>query len=158
MKRRELAEKICPVARASAQLVDGWTFVIFREIYAGNRRFNALLQHTGMSPRSLTLRLRKLEDEQILERRESADGKRARDYALTPKGHALWPVMITLKQWGDDWCGPWPHDQPPVQTQHRDRGHALRVGVVCETCGELVDGHAVDVCHPEWRQRERDGS
>ncbi len=66
MKRRHLAEKYCPVARAGAQFVDSWTFIILREIFLGNARFSGLQKQSGMSPRSLTLRLRKLEEEGIL--------------------------------------------------------------------------------------------
>ena len=66
LKRGTIVEQACPVGRAAGQLVDAWTFVILRELFLGNRRFEGLRLHTGMSPRSLTLRLAHLVEAAIL--------------------------------------------------------------------------------------------
>ena len=101
MKRSTLAERHCPVARAAEQLVDAWSFVILRELFLGNRRFEGLRQHTGMSPRSLSLRLGRLVEHGVLEKRALEESPAFFEYRLTPKGLDLWPVMVTLRQWGD---------------------------------------------------------
>jgi DNA-binding HxlR family transcriptional regulator len=147
MKRRHLAETGCPVARGAAQLVDAWTFTILRELFLGRRRFEALRQHTGMSPRSLSLRLAHLVEQGVLERQLLADGDapaNAHEYRLTPKGLDLWPLLMLMRQWGERWAGPWPQPLPAGLLQHRGHGHALRVRVVCETCGEPVDARAAE--------------
>ncbi len=69
MKRSSLADRACPVSRAVSQRVDAWTFVILRDLFLGNRRFQALRLHTGMSPRSLALRLDRLVGQDILTKR-----------------------------------------------------------------------------------------
>lgn len=153
MKRSDLSETYCSIARASAQIVDGWTFVIMREVFFGSHRFNILQRRTGMSPRSLMLRLRKLEDEGILERATGPDGRQSRDYTLTPKGQGLWPVLITLKQWGDEWAGPWDDGQIPVEIDHNDCGNRLHARLTCESCGAPV---TPDAATPILSDRFRD--
>lgn len=145
MKRSEIAEQPCPVGRAAAQLVDAWTFVILRELFLGTRRFEGLRLHTGMSPRSLSLRLARLVDEGILEKRPCADAPAAHEYRLTEKGLGLWPVLVTLRQWGERWGGPWRRSGVPMKLAHRGRGHALRVQLVCAECGEPVDARSSEV-------------
>lgn len=156
MKRRDLADKHCSVARASSQIVDGWTFVILRELFLGNRRFAELQKQSGMSPRSLTLRLRKLEDEGILIRQPNHQGKPAKDYTLTEKGQGLWPVLIMLKQWGDDWCGPWVDGEIPLETEHKYTGHTMRAALVCGECKEPVTSQNVKSNLSSVFQAERD--
>ncbi len=145
MRRSALAERTCPVARAAEQLGDAWTFVILRELFLGNRRFEGLRVHTGMSPRSLSLRLAHLVEQGIVEKR-AADGAAARpEYRVTPKGLELWPVLVTLRQWGERWAGPWGRRGVPHGLVHRGRGHALRVQVVCAECGEPVDARSAQL-------------
>ena len=100
MKRQSLEERSCPVARAAMQLVDAWTFVILRELFLGNRRFESIRQNTGMSPRSLTLRLSRLVEQDILVKAACKDAPAFQEYRLTPKGLELWPWLGTLGLWG----------------------------------------------------------
>ncbi|MBL8359831.1 MAG: helix-turn-helix transcriptional regulator [Rubrivivax sp.] len=145
MKRSEIAEQPCPVGRAAAQLVDAWTFVILRELFLGNRRFEGLRLHSGMSPRSLSLRLARLVDEGILEKVPCRDTPAVHEYRLTEKGLELWPVLVTLRQWGERWGGPWRRGGVPMKLMHRGRGHALRAQMVCAECGEPVDARSSEV-------------
>ena len=142
MKRSSLADRYCSIARASAELVDGWTFVILRELFLGNRRFDGLQAQTGMSPRSLTLRLKSLLDDGILHQIPVPGNARRKEYRMTEKGLDLWPMIIMLKQWGDKWQGPWDDDSSPLSVVHRGTDHELDVGVICKECGEPVDAHS----------------
>lgn len=142
MKRSSVSEQFCPVARAAGQLVDAWTFLILRELFFGNRRFEGLRLHTGMSPRSLTLRLAALVEQDILVRVPLDDTPSIHEYRLTPKGLDLWPVLMTLRQWGERWGGPWGRGGPPLRLEHRGHGHELRTVLSCAECGEPVDAHA----------------
>lgn len=155
MKRSTLEDRRCPVARAAVQLGDAWTFVILRELFLGNRRFEALRQHSGMSPRSLTLRLAQLVEQDILVKVPVKDAPAFQEYRLTPKGLDLWPVLVTLRQWGDRWAGPWGRSGPPLRLQHRGHGHALHAVLTCAECGEAVDARAAEVDMTPSAERER---
>lgn len=145
MKRSALQEQPCPVARAAVQLTDAWTFVILRELFLGQRRFEAIRQRTGMSPRSLTLRLAQLVEQGVLDKQPAADAPAFHEYRLTPKGLDLWPVLVMLRQWGDRWAGPWGRKGSPYQLVHRGHGHPLHVVATCAECGEPVDARASEV-------------
>lgn len=148
MKRSALAEHRCPVARSAAQLTDAWTFVILRELFLGQRRFEAIRQRSGMSPRSLALRLTHLVEQGILDKQPAADAPAFHEYRLTPKGLDLWPVLVMLRQWGDRWAGPWGRSGPPYPLMHKGRGHALHAVLVCAECGEPVDARSSEVQVP----------
>lgn len=155
MKRSTLAQRTCPVARAADQLVDAWTFVILRELFLGNRRFEGLRVHTGMSPRSLSLRLAHLVAQGILEKSTVADAPARHEYRFTPKGLDLWPVIVTLRQWGERWAGPWGRDGVPLTLKHRGHDHALTARLTCAECGEPVDARSGAVEATPSAMRER---
>lgn len=142
MRRSTLAQRHCPVARAADQLVDAWTFVILRELFLGNRRFEGLRVHSGMSPRSLSLRLAHLLEQGILEKVALEGTPSLHEYRFTPKGLDLWPVIVTLRQWGERWGGPWGRGGVPLKLMHRGRGHELKAQLTCAECGEPVDARS----------------
>jgi DNA-binding HxlR family transcriptional regulator len=156
MKRSTLAERSCPVSRAASQLVDAWTFVILRELFLGNRRFESMRLHTGMSPRSLALRLGRLVEQDILEKAPCRDAPAVHEYRLTPKGLDLWPVIVTLRQWGERWAGPWGRGGTPIQLMHRGHDHRLRAVLSCADCGEPVDARSGQVVPQASALRERE--
>ena len=155
MKRRELADRACPVSRAAAHLADAWTFVVLRELFLGNRRFEGLRLHTGMSPRSLALRLAQLVAQDVVVRVTPDAAPAQSEYRLTEKGLDLWPVLVTLRQWGERWAGPWGDDGPPMALEHRGHGHALRAELRCAECGEPVQARSARVVPTEQALRER---
>jgi hypothetical protein len=58
---------------------------------------------------------------------------------LTDKGRALWPVLTTLRQWGDEWL--LGEGNEPVLLEHRDCGELTSAELTCSCCGEpLVAG------------------
>lgn len=95
---------ICPVL-ATAQIVSGkWTLVMLRDLAAGPRRFTELQRSlTGISPRTLSIRLRALEDEGIVERREFAEMPPRVEYRLTSKGADLAPIVDAMRHYGTRW-------------------------------------------------------
>lgn len=145
MKRSSLPDRLCSLARASAEVSDSWTFMILRELFLSNRRFDGIQAQTGMSPRSLTLRLNTLVDADILLRSPYQTTPLRHEYRLTEKGLELWPVVVALRQWGDKWNGPWPDEEPPLRLTHKGHGHELRVQMVCATCGEPVTARSAKV-------------
>jgi DNA-binding HxlR family transcriptional regulator len=145
MKRSSLTNRLCSLARASAEVSDSWTFMILRELFLRNRRFDGIQAQTGMSPRSLTLRLNALVDADILIRTPYQTAPLRHEYRLTEKGLELWPVVVALRQWGDKWNGPWPDEVPPLSLTHKGHDHELHVHMVCTICGEPVTARSAQV-------------
>ena len=77
-----------------------------RELAEGTSRFCELERSlTGISPRTLSLRLRALEEEGIVERQTFPEVPPRVEYALTAKGSALLPIIEDMRAWGSEWLG-----------------------------------------------------
>ena len=96
----------CPVC-ATAEIVCGkWTLLLVRDLSEGNSRFCELERSlTGISPRTLSLRLRALEEEGIVRRTTYAEVPPRVEYALTAKGEALLPIIESMRDYGEMWLG-----------------------------------------------------
>ncbi|MFL5826155.1 MAG: winged helix-turn-helix transcriptional regulator [Thermoleophilaceae bacterium] len=94
----------CPVC-ATADLICGkWTILIIRDLAEGRSRFCELERSLeGISPRTLSLRLRALEDEGILTRQTYPEVPPRVEYGLTEKGEALVPVVEAMRTYGREW-------------------------------------------------------
>jgi DNA-binding HxlR family transcriptional regulator len=94
----------CPVC-ATADLVCGkWTILVIRDLAAGRSRFCELERSlTGISPRTLSLRLRALEEEGIVNRRTFPEVPPRVEYSLTTKGEALVPLIEAMRRYGREW-------------------------------------------------------
>lgn len=94
----------CPVV-ATAQIVAGkWTLLLLRDLAAGSRRFTELQRSlAGISSRTLSLRLRALEDEGVIVRREYAEAPPRVEYHLTDKGSDLIPIVEAMRDYGSRW-------------------------------------------------------
>lgn len=99
---------VCPVARAARLLGDTWSLLILRDLGPGARRFSALEQSTGISPRVLSGRLKELERQGVLTRQIFAAVPPRVEYRLTEKGEAALPLIEALRQYGDTWLPPAP--------------------------------------------------
>lgn len=106
----------CPVG-CCAEIISGkWTLLLIRDLAEGSRRFCELERSLqGISPRTLSLRLRALEDEGIVERCTYPEVPPRVEYALTDKGLALVPLIEDMRNYGRRWLlnGDRPH-QPAV--------------------------------------------
>ncbi len=94
----------CPVC-LTAQIVCGkWTLLLVRDLADGRSRFCELERSLlGISPRTLSLRLRALEEEGIVERHTFPEVPPRVEYALTRKGRALLPIIEDMRSYGEDW-------------------------------------------------------
>lgn len=99
-----IADQECPVL-ATARIVSGkWTLLILRDLAAGPSRFSQLERSLrGISPRTLSQRLRALEAEAVIERREFAEMPPRVEYRLTDKGDALVPIIDEMRSYGQRW-------------------------------------------------------
>ena len=91
----------CAVA-ATAEIIGAkWTALLVHDLSEGPRRFSEL-EHScaGISPRTLSERLRALEDEELVERRSYAESPPRVEYELTDKGVALLPIIEEMRRFG----------------------------------------------------------
>jgi DNA-binding HxlR family transcriptional regulator len=83
---------------------DWWSLLIVREAFDGVRRFGEFQQSLGISKGILAARLRELISRGVLEMQPTPAGGAYEDYLLTRKGRDLFPVIVALRQWGEDHC------------------------------------------------------
>lgn len=102
MKRKSLEDAPCPVARTLDVIGDWWSLLIVRDAFDGVRRFSEFQKGLGMAKNILSTRLRTLVAQGILEIAPASDGSAYQEYILTDKGRALFPVIVGLRQWGED--------------------------------------------------------
>jgi DNA-binding HxlR family transcriptional regulator len=94
-------EESCPVARAVRVLDGKWTMLVIRDLLGGTRRFSELRASlAGISPKTLTDRLRELEQQGLVERVCYAEIPPRVEYTLTQRGRTLEPVINALADWG----------------------------------------------------------
>lgn len=92
----------CPIARALDVIGDRWTILILRDLVVeGPRKFQDFERSLrGISPNTLSTRLKRLEEAGIVERRFYEQHPPRAEYLLTDKGNDLRPVLRTLLEWG----------------------------------------------------------
>jgi DNA-binding HxlR family transcriptional regulator len=94
----------CPVCRTAEVVCGKWTLLVIRDLAEGSSRFCELERSLeGISPRTLSLRLRALEDEGIVERHTFPEVPPRVEYALTEKGEALVPLVEDMRRYGTRW-------------------------------------------------------
>ncbi|MEV4223285.1 helix-turn-helix domain-containing protein [Nonomuraea sp. NPDC049725] len=90
----------CPVARTLDLVGDRWSLLVVRDAMDGARSFTEFQRRTGIARNILTDRLRKLVAHGLLAQRAAPSGRR-QEYVLTDAGRDLFPVILTLRQWGE---------------------------------------------------------
>jgi DNA-binding HxlR family transcriptional regulator len=96
----------CPVCRTAEIVCGKWTLLVIRDLAEGRSRFCELERSLqGISPRTLSLRLRALEEEGIVERQTFPEVPPRVEYVLTPKGRALAPLIEDMRTYGRQWLG-----------------------------------------------------
>jgi DNA-binding HxlR family transcriptional regulator len=94
----------CPVCRTAEIVCGKWTLLLIRDLAEGSSRFCELERSLeGISPRTLSLRLRALEEEGIVERHTFPEVPPRVEYALTEKGKALVPLVEDMRRYGRRW-------------------------------------------------------
>jgi|SRR5580704_4913947 DNA-binding HxlR family transcriptional regulator len=102
------SDRYCPMARSLDIIGDRWTMLMLRDLALdGPRKFQDFEQSlSGISPNTLSSRLKTLEDNGIVERRFYSDHPPRAEYVLTAKGTELRPVLRALKAWGEKYTRP----------------------------------------------------
>src|SRR3954464_4563948 len=102
VKRTSFDGDACPIARSLEAIGDWWSLLIIREALFGLRRFGEFQNKLGMAKNILSARLRTLVDHGILTTAPASDGSPYEEYVLTPKGRGVFPVLVALRQWSEE--------------------------------------------------------
>jgi DNA-binding HxlR family transcriptional regulator len=100
------SDPTCPVCLTAEVVCGKWTLLLVRDLAEGRSRFCELERSlAGISPRTLSLRLRALEEEGIVERQTYAEVPPRVEYQLTEKGRDLLPIIESMRAYGSRWLG-----------------------------------------------------
>ena len=124
VKRTSHKHASCPVARPLDAIGDWWSLLIVRDAFDGLRRFGEFQKNLGLAKNILSARLRNLVEHGILETVPASDGSAYQEYVLTGKGRGLFPVLVALRQWGEEFC--FEPKEPHVRLVDRKRGKPVR--------------------------------
>jgi DNA-binding HxlR family transcriptional regulator len=94
----------CPIARTLEIVGERWSLLILREAFLGQRRFNDFERRLGIARNILSARLKHLVERGVLSRQPSSEDARQVEYRLTTMGKALFPVLVSMAQWGSQWA------------------------------------------------------
>jgi DNA-binding HxlR family transcriptional regulator len=137
VKRTSLEGNVCPIARSLDAIGDWWSLLIIRDALRGTRRFGEFQKGLGVAKNILTVRLRSLVDCGILATEPASDGSPYRDYVLTTKGRGLFPVLVALRQWSEEF------DQRPQEIGNmlvdRRNGRPVRKLALCAEDGRTLE-------------------
>jgi len=130
-----MTPRACSIAAAMTVLGEKWSLLVVRELALGVHRFDEIQRNTGAPRDILANRLRKLEDEGVLERRQYQERPVRHGYHLTASGNELRPILLALSQWGERWT-------PQVNTADfvHTCGEVVEVVHTCKACGGEVTG------------------
>jgi DNA-binding HxlR family transcriptional regulator len=141
MRASELVKMTCTVARSVDVIGDPWTMMIIKELFLGQRRFDAIQTYTGVSPHLLSVRMKRLEKHGIVQRLVYQQRPVRYEYRLTEKGLDLWTILIAFKDWSAKWSE-WPAGEP-LAIRHKACSHVTPLKVVCSHCNEPINARDV---------------
>jgi DNA-binding HxlR family transcriptional regulator len=138
VKRTSFDAAECPIARSLDAIGDWWSLLIIRDAFLGKRRFGEFQKSLGVAKNILSTRLRALVDDGILTTAPAADGSAYQDYVLTAKGRGVFPVLVALRQWSEEFSA-----SPETITTllvDRAKGRPVRKLELRAQDGRLLDG------------------
>ena len=138
VKRTSFEGDECPIARSLDVIGDWWSLLIIRDASLGRRRFGEFQKSLGLAKNILTVRLRALVDQGILKTAPASDGSAYQEYLLTLKGHGVFPVLVALRQWSEEF------DDAPEEIAttlvDREKGRPVRKLELRAQDGRLLGG------------------
>ena len=132
----------CPVGRAASVMGDRWSLLIVRDVMDGLHRFGDLQRNLGAARNILADRLKRLVDAGVLATQAADDGSAYQQYVLTPKGEQLFPLIVALRQWGEQYL--FAADEP--HSVLLDKASGQPIAPLLPT---TADGRAVQVQHTQ---------
>jgi DNA-binding HxlR family transcriptional regulator len=127
----------CPLPAAVELIGEKWAFLIVRGAFNELHHFEEFQAGLGIARNILSDRLAKLVAGGILLRTPDPSDRRKVIYSLAPKGEALMPVVLALRQWGEEW-GSGPAD---IRLVNRKTGSPVRKICVQSEDGNILSKH-----------------
>ena len=153
VKRTSFEKAECPIARSLDSLGDWWSLLIIRDALMGIRRFSEFQKNLGCAKNILTVRLRTLVEHGILKTAPASDGSVYQEYLLTPRGHGVFPVLVALRQWSEEFsCD---GGGFPTLLVDRDKGRPVRKLELRAEDGRLLGNGDTDVRPNSGAKRHR---
>ena len=134
--RATTQNSLCPIARTTSLISDSWTPLLLRELMVGRNRFAEMQSSLDISKAVLSQRLRTLEDNGVIERREYQERPPRHEYHLTEKGWALWDVLLAMWGFGDAWLF---RDGAGMEIVHASTKERVEPVLVDRNSGERID-------------------
>ena len=129
MKSRSFDGMVCSIARALETIGDRWAILILRDLSLGLSRYEELRQSSGITNATLSDRLKHLEENDLVERRQYQSNPERHEYVLTRKGRDTMLLTQALVQIGDKWAVA--EDQrPPLGFVDRNTGRTVKLALV----------------------------
>jgi DNA-binding HxlR family transcriptional regulator len=154
VKRTSLEQAECPIARSLDAVGDWWSLLIIRDAFLGKRRFGEFQKSLGAAKNILTTRLRALVDDGILTTAPASDGSAYQEYVLTPKGRGVFPVLVALRQWSEEFSGA--PDSIGTLLVDRKKGRPVRKLALRSQDGRLLEaGDTMLQPNPLAKRRRR---
>ncbi len=144
MEKQDWTRKNCAVGNTMAVIGERWTLLVLRESFLGVRRFEQLQRNTGVARNILTDRLNTLVLNGILRRELYQERPHRYEYRLTEKGLDLYPVLLTVMDWGSKHLG-----GSAVALTHKGCGATMMPRLACPECGEQVTARDVRAVRDE---------
>src|SRR5882757_1714134 len=123
------------VSRALEIIGDKWSFMVVREGFFGNRRYDKILNELAIAPNILTDRLNRLVASGVFRRRQYQSSPDRYEYLLTDMGLDLYGPFIAMLAWGDRWLA---KGKPPLLLRHSRCGHDFHSSVICDKCHKPI--------------------
>jgi DNA-binding HxlR family transcriptional regulator len=140
MLKRDYPNQYCPMAATLEVIGERWTILIVRDLFLGLRRFDDLQRKLGVARNILQSRLERLIEHGVVRREPYQEHPVRYEYRLTEKGIDLWPVLMSLLQWGDRYAI---EGERPMIIAHRGCGGELDDRRRCLRCGADVSAREV---------------
>ena len=135
----------CPIPAAVELIGEKWAFLILRGAFNGLHHFEEFQAGLGIARNILSDRLAKMVAGGILERSPDPDDRRRVIYSMTPKGEGLLPVVLALRQWGDEWG----YGKMDIVLADRRDGRPVR-----KICVQAHDGRELKLSELTWIDRD----
>jgi DNA-binding HxlR family transcriptional regulator len=139
----------CPIPAAVDLIGEKWAFLILRGAFNGLHHFEEFQAGLGIARNILSDRLAKMVAGGILERFPDPDDRRRVIYSMTPKGEGLLPVVLALRQWGDEWG----YGKMDIVLADRRDGRPVR-----KICVQAHDGRELKLGDLTWIERSSQSS
>lgn len=126
----------CSLAGTLEIIGDPWTLLIIRDAFFGVRRFEQWQASLGVARNVLASRLRILTQHGVMAKETYSTRPLRQEYVLTPKGRDLFPILMAMRDWGDQHV--YAGDRKPRVYTHIACGQTFKPKIVCACCNDGV--------------------